>query len=313
VPVPPIQGYAGVTSASCGAVSVPFDLNAMTAAFNAAGSEDRLAFLQALQVASVTTPEFVCDTFEAQSSLQSKCTTKQILQTMLEEDLLATEVSVSTTGPSTLTWSLIAGGILLLTLVLGDDILSSCGCTPYPLFLPTCTPGGEDSTQKTIMSPSMPDPSNPGNFLFLGDGLQCIVDMLSKLLNGSNPCRQSDYTFGGTGSNVIHMTSDNPVYGFMLEIVENPNPARINWQPPMPTLSEGVQRFGKFNFTNGDGQAGSVQFYNLNTQEFLATDDQTLSATVYLNPDVVINWYFRDLKPFPGDTVIWANEIPIND
>jgi hypothetical protein len=206
------------------------------------------------------------------------------------------------TKPQTTTFTEVATAIgVLITLIVGEDLLSGCACSIYDLTVPTCDPTKAQVVRiPEQIYPNLLDPLQPYHS---GNAFQVIVNMLSQLMEGAGLCTL-DHNWNPIGifMDTINVTPPVPFRSIRIEIVDNPNPARIQWQPPDGGELGGVQRFGKANWLYPDGTCGPVMFLNLNNQIFKAPDDEAVTLQVYLNPDITAASLYQTSNRFPGVT-----------
>jgi hypothetical protein len=199
-------------------------------------------------------------------------------------------------------WKVLAGGACAIAaLVIGDDLLSGCQCSVFDLIVPTCDP----TTPQLVKIPEvvLPDPSNPLLDYHSGNGVQVIVNMLSQLMENQGLCTQDTtwHLIGNLGETTT-LTPVAPFDAIRLQVTSNPNPARIQWQPPEGGEFGGVQRFGKVCWQYADGTQGPVLFWNLQNQLFKAPDPNAVALWVAINPDIEGVGYYHASNRFPGNT-----------
>ena len=218
-----------------------------------------------------------------------------------EDQAVQLEVDLQTGTPTTVfDWVRDPIGCLKAVLHIGDDVMNCC-LEEFGVQVRTC-----DATTpvETISVPAafMQDPLHPSQNLHQGNFFQLLVNLLMEIRAAVTTCPTE---FHGadeiTGDDYLHFQSSDVLDAIHIHINSNPNPARINWQPPISTGTDGVQRFGKANWIDQDGNKSSIFFINKQDQVLFAPEGIYTGFEVYLNADIQATVYYRVKNAYPAD------------
>lgn len=292
MPVPPIQQPLNGNVSSCGPVQATITpLNLLNLILNMTPDEclQVTTKLGCISSASAGNANNVWDSIYAQG-IDALAVP---LSKTLDNGYITTEATTAAAGEaSSLQIVPQASGAGLLFILANAEVNSfvGCDCGLFTLSVPDCNPANEP-LQIIIPEQQLQVPGLPGSNYHEGNAWQTIINMLVDLRSRLEDYRSvATYKLVSTITDTSGTTPINPFTGdtigaLKLFVSANPDPARINWQPPADTVTGGVQRFGKVVFTSVIGEASPVYFWNVQNQVFIPPF-ATASATVYTNEGV---------------------------
>jgi hypothetical protein len=330
MPIPPIPEYSGITAleAGCGSIQVPLTLEAIIDAFDAADEETknvargRIVNMHALTGAIENSDDSekgnVANLLKLISVFNANDAPDLVGQflTVITEPNLATtiiqwlqkvfgliefhgEVHVATSGPCGVSVSYQTPNVVKIIVTLTPECQNGGGgmtgnITDYTFDLPYC----EFQTPGELTVPMLSEVDSEGFVKSQGPLFQLLLNAIGALLKCCNPCAPSEFLPGGDLDNDGRIETPNEIFEMRMFIRSNPDPARIAWQPPEPSETGGVQRFGKISFFSESGHNGPMMFMDLDSKTFTPNVENCRGFSYFLNPGVQAHWSYRTREHF---------------
>jgi hypothetical protein len=277
----------------------PF-VSALETALNCADSDQ----LKALSARLGTISEFNPDGFDpVMTSLLSTVATADLKDVVLKwftevfpQLHFAPSITFASSGPCqfSISYEPLANpdgspamGNIHLDIVITPDCLPAAGgggttdTTIVSVSVPQC-----DGTVLAIPIPTLTETDSGGVVRVAATATQQILNMLSLLLKCCDPCALSDWNYGDPYTNTLQLRPAMGIAMFGHDIIENLEPARIDWQPPIDPLTGGVQRFGKLIFIYEGSRAGELEFINYANQQWRPKLPGCIGVDLFLNDGV---------------------------
>jgi hypothetical protein len=288
MPIPPILHGGVFEQAACGKTSLSLDN--VIAAIQHATPDQAKRLAEALGVPTISYPLVWDNWMVAMIQTLPFPPLCRPLQKMVEQHTLNSDVTIDKTQEnSDFKWKVVAGGCIIAALTLAEDALSNCECGLFTLDVPGCLPG-DHTTHLTIAEVQFPNLLNPLAPFHQGNAFQMVLNQLADLKNQLFKIQnlvQWKLVATVNLNSVVHVNpfAGDEIFQLRLGVVQNHDPARLNWSPPEQSFSGGVQRFGKVVFNYADGTKSGVHFWNINNQ-VIEPEYPAQTAVVYLNDGV---------------------------